>query len=51
MRRLIDGGLPFMGGVWLDTYNQAYSIGYCGTITTRINEDNNHWCSHAYETD
>ena len=32
---LIEKGIPFRGGLWLDTYNQRYST-IAGTVTTRI---------------
>lgn len=33
---LIDAGIPFQGGVWLDTYNGIYNTEYSGTIKARI---------------
>lgn len=34
--KLIDGGLPFRGGQWLDTYNGIWNGTVSGTIKARI---------------
>ena len=36
LAQLIEGGLPYRGGLWLDTYNQIYNTIVAGTIKARI---------------
>lgn len=40
LRLIESGGLPFMGGVCLDCYNQQWHIGWNTTITARYNDGN-----------
>jgi hypothetical protein len=36
---LMDNGIPFRGGLWLDTYNQIYNTSCSGTIKARIDSN------------
>lgn len=47
---LIDSGIPFRGGIWIDTYNQMYNISMSMVIKARINGNNCYYVTQAYET-
>jgi len=47
---LIKKGIPFKGGVYLDTYNQIYNELICGTIKASIDQNNMYFVTQAYET-
>ena len=48
---LMEKGVPFRGGVYLDTYNGIYNIFLCGTIKARIDQNNMYFVTQAYETE
>lgn len=51
LETLIDSGkIPFRGGVWLDTYNQASNSLAAGTIKARINTNCMYFVTQAEET-
>ena len=50
LAELIEKGVPFSGGVYLDTYNQIYNTHLCGTIKARIDQNNMYFVTQAYET-
>ena len=47
---LIDKGMPFLGGLWLDTYNGIYNNNICGTIKARINSNCMYYVTQVIET-
>lgn len=50
LAELIDNGVPFRSGVYLDTYNQIYNTHLCGTIKARIDQNNMYFVTQAHET-
>jgi hypothetical protein len=46
---LIDQGLPFKGGLWLDTYNGLYSP-ISGCVKARIDSNCMYFVTSSYET-
>lgn len=36
LQRLLEMGIPYTGGVWIDTYNQIFNQSVSGTIKARI---------------
>ena len=50
LKNLIDSGIPFMGGVYLDTYNGIYNTTLCGTIKARINTNCMYFVTQVCET-
>ena len=48
MQMLIDKGIPFRGGVYLDTYNQMYSD-ICGMVKARIDQNNMYFVTQVLE--
>lgn len=51
LAELIEKGVPFSGGVYLDTYNQIYNTKVCGTIKARIDENNMYFVTQCIETE
>ena len=49
LQQLIDKGIPFKGGVYLDTYNQIYNEQICGTIKARIDQNNCYFVTQVVE--
>ena len=47
---LIESGIPFKSGVWLDTYNRIYNISVSGTIKARIDANCMYFVTQVYET-
>lgn len=47
---LIEKGIPFKGGVWLDTYNSIYNTAVSGTIKARYNTNCMYFVTQVYET-
>lgn len=50
LAKLIEKGVPFRNGVYLDTYNQIYSTNVFGTIKARTDQNNMYFVTQAYET-
>ena len=50
LQMLIDKGIPFIGGVYLDTYNQTFNKRICGCIKSRIDQNNMYFVTQVYET-
>ena len=50
MQQMIDNGIPFKGGVYLDTYNQTYNEKVFGTIKARIDQNNMYFVTQVQET-
>lgn len=50
LQTLIDKGVLFKGGVYLDTYNQIYNDKVCGTIKARIDQNNMYFVTQVCET-
>ena len=48
---LIEKGIPFKGGVYLDTNNQTYNTMICGCIKARINSNNMYFVTPCVETE
>ena len=46
---LLDKGIPFRGGQWLDTYNGICSEGVTGTIKARIDSNCMYYVTQRYE--
>lgn len=51
LAKLIDKGIPFKGGVYLDTYNQIFNTMVCGTIKARIDQNNMYFVTQCVETE
>lgn len=51
LQMLIDKGIPFKGGVYLDTYNQIYNTQICGCIKARIDQNNMYFVTQCIETE
>lgn len=51
LRSLIDRGIPFRGGVWLDTYNGIYNTKHSGTIKARIDGNCMYFVTQVIEND
>ena len=49
LAELIDKGVPFKSGVYLDTYNQIYNSQVCGTIKARIDQNNMYFVTQVVE--
>ena len=49
MRSLLDRGIPFQGGQWLDTYNGITNPKISGTVKARIDQNNMYFVTQAYE--
>jgi hypothetical protein len=49
VKSLIESGVPFVGGVCLDCYNQQWHIGIHITITARY-DDGNKFVTQVIET-
>ena len=47
---LIDKGIPFKDGVYLDTYNKIYNEQVCGTIKARIDSNCMYFVTKVCET-
>lgn len=47
---LIDRGIPFRGGCWLDTYNGIYNVEVSGTIKARIDSNCMYFVTQCLET-
>jgi hypothetical protein len=50
LQSLVDKGIPFRGGVWLDTYNQIFNTKVSGTIKARIDSNCMYFVTQVYET-
>lgn len=49
LKSLLDKGIPFRGGQWLDTYNGICSEGVTGTIKARIDSNCMYYVTQRYE--
>lgn len=47
---LIECGIPFRVGLWLDTYNGIYNTAVSGTIKARIDSNCMYFVTQVYET-
>lgn len=50
LAELLDKGLPFRGGLWIDTYNGIYNEAISGTIKARIDANCMYFVTQTYET-
>lgn len=50
LAELIEKGVPFRSGVYLDTYNQIYNMKVFGTLKVRTDQNNMYFVTQAYET-
>ena len=51
LANLIDNGIPFKSGVWLDTYNGIYNEMFSGTIKARIDGNCMYFVTQVCETE
>jgi hypothetical protein len=50
LKKMVDCGLPFRGGQWIDTYNGIYNEGISGTIKARIDSNCMYFVTQCTET-